>query len=1163
MIIMKNNQTRMFGDLAKGAWPRVFQCSPSLPWVVRRALTFILSVLIVLFGTVSATVAQAPGTGAVAGEVLDPTTAPVPGAQVTLVNEDTRLTRTVAATLEGSFRSTLLPPGNYSITVEARGFRPQTLPSIQVLASETTVVDFKLKLGVNTTTIEVSGSVELAESQSSTLGRATDEKTILALPLANRNFSQILALSPGVIVAVPNAGAFGKNTQNVSVNGAKTTANNFQFNGIDANNLSENSASGFAPEPGIAIPAPDTIAEFKVQTGMYDAGYGRSAGANVDIVSKAGSNEFHGSLWEFFRNDALNANDFFLKQNGQSRPVLKQNQFGGTVGGPLRKDKTFFFGSYQGSIQRNGQAQGALESAILPPLTNDRSAAALGQLFGGQTGAFGGVAVAPDGSNINPVALALLNFKLPDGSYAIPTPQTILPTGVGESTFSFPGKYREDQFSANLDQNLSQADQLSGRFFYSRDSTHQPFTPFAATVPGWGTNFSARNTMFTLSEEHTLHPNLTNLARFGYLRFNGLQTSENAIPAADVGMATPSGLPLLPGIQIQGLFTIGSFGEPFYFQNTNTFVGQDMLSVTHGRQSLRMGVEAKRHQLVLNVPFTTAGFLLLQSFPDFLIGQSAAQNGSGQSNIFQSTGASGLFRKDQRYTDFAGFVQDDIRVSSRLTVNAGLRYEYFGPPTEIHGHLSNFDPAIAPSQVPASGSLVGFLMPANYDGPIPDGVTRTSNSSFWNPDYKDLSPRLGFAFRLPGTSAVVLRGGYGIYYERLSGELVLLDVGQQPFSLTQSLLGALNAAATLQQPFVPPLPPNSAYPIFIARTPTSALAQGAISRSITSPYTQQYNLNIQYEFAHDFLWEVGYVGSKTTHLAGCVEFNQALIATPQNPVNGQTTTTNENIAQRVPFAGLAGGSYICQTSFPANYNSLQTSVTKRMSHGLDFLASYTFSKTLDDTSGTGGIDSLDLNFLGNDQTNPRESRGLTDFDRRHRFVTSFLYQPPNLKIGPGFARHMVSGWQFSGVIALQSGLPITVIDSTAGSVYGNLVGFTRGECTGVSPASSGSLISRLNGYFNPPAFAPPPTIGDGTGFGNCGVGIMRGPNQRNLDLGIQRSFRLTEASALDFRLEFFNLTNTPKFGQPLNDFAAGPAFGLISSSAGNPRIVQAALKYRF
>jgi hypothetical protein len=1123
----------------------------------------LLLVLAVFLMVAPLATAQTPGTGAITGTISDPSGARISSARVTVLNKDTNFTRDVSTTADGVFRAALLPPGDYSLTVEATGFVSQSTPNVRVLVSDTTSIHFKLQIGTSMTTVEVMENVELADTQSSALGQTTDGQTIQALPLANRNFTQILALSPGAIVGVPDAGAFGKNTQNVEVNGAKTTANNFQFNGIDANNLSENSASGFAPEPGIAIPAPDTIAEFKVQTGMYDAGYGRSTGANIDMVSRQGTNELHGNLWEFFRNDALNANNFFLNQNGQPRPELKQNQFGGTLGGPIRRDKTFFFVSYQGSRQINGQAQGALQTSILPALTNDRSAAALGALFGGQSGAFGGVAVAPDGSNINPVALALLNVKLPNGSFAIPTPQTILPGGVGESTFSFPGHYREDQFTANIDQNLSARNQLSGRFFHSHDNTNQPFTPFGATVPGWGTTFTGTNDMFTLSDAQTFSSNLTNLARFGYMRFNGLQTQENPVNASQVGMTTPDGLPTLPGIQLTGLFTIGSFGEPFYFQNTNTFVWQDTVSLTRGRHSLRMGGEVKRHQLVLDVPFTTAGFLLIQSFPDFLLGQSAAQNGSSQGNIFQSVGAAGLFRKDERYFDFAGFFQDDYRVTKRLTINAGLRYEFFGPPSEIHGFLSSFDPAAALGPVPDSGSFSGFTIPGNYKGSVPDGVTRTSGSSFWNKDYKDFAPRVGFALQLPGKKPLVLRGGYGIYYERLSGELILLDVGQIPFSLTQSPIGSLNNAATLQDPFVPPLPPNSAFPIFFPRTPTSSLSIGAISDSIRSPYSQQYDLNLQYEFARDFLFQVGYVGSGTRHLDACRQFNQALIATPENPVNGQTTTTNENLAQRVPFQGIAGGSYICQTSFNSSYNALQTSVKKRTSYGLTLLASYTFSKTLDYISGTGGTDSLEVDFLGNDQTQPRGSHGPSDFDRTHRFVLSAVYQTPNIKFGPAFVRPVLSRWQISGVSVLQSGLPITAVDSTAGSVFGNLVGDTRAECTGANPASSGSVTSRLNGYFNLAAFAPAPVIGDGTGFGNCGVGILRGPSELNLDLGVQRSFALTERQSIDFRAEFFNFTNTPKFGNPINDFAAGPAFGVITSTVGNPRIIQFALKYKF
>ena len=1110
--------------------------------------------------------AQSPATGSVSGEVLDPSGAAVPDARVSIVNEGTNLSRSVTTTSEGFFRASLLPPGSYELTVEAPEFQRQVVHSVSVVVAETAIVEVSLKIGSAATQVEVRGSTELAQTEVSALGRVTDEKTIVALPLGNRNFSQILGLSPGVIVDVPNVGNLGSNTQNVSVNGAKTTANNFQFNGIDANNIAENSFSGesFAPETGIAIPNPDTIAEFKVQTGMYDAGYGRSAGANVDLVSKAGTNNFHGTLWEFFRNDALNANDFFLKQNGQARPVLKQNQFGGAIGGPIRKDKTFFFVSYQATIQRDGEAAGSLESTFLPPLTNDRSAAALGHLAGGQSGVNGGVAVAPNGSNINPVALAILNFKLPDGSFAVPNPQRILPSGIGESTYSFPAKYREDQFSVNLDHQLSAKNQLSGRFFYSREPTDVPFNVFAAHVPGFGSQQTEGNDLFVLSDTHVFNPNLVNVARAGFTRFNGSKTSVDPITGTSVGMATPPSLPGIPGIVVSGLFTIGPPFQLFYFENTNTFIWQDTVSLTRGRHSLRAGAEAKRYQLEV-APSPPSGSLFFLSFADFLLGESGTQNGSGQSNIFSSSGGSGLFRKDERYTDFAGFFQDDIRLTPTLTVNAGLRYEYFGPPNEIHGLLSNFDPAIATAQVPASGSFSGFVLPANYGGPLASGVLKKSNSGMWNSDYKDFSPRLGFALRLMDRPTLVLRGGYGIYYQRLSGQLAAQNMGQPPFSATQRFGGVQNAAATLQQPFNPPLPLSSAFPVFIPRTPTSALSLAAISTSVKSPYTQQYDVDVQYVFGQDFLLDVGYVGSKTTHIAGCVQFNQALLATPANPVNGQTKTTNENITQRLPFAGIAGGSYICETKFDANYNALQASVTKRLSHGLDFQGSYTFSKNLDVTSGTGGLSSLDLNFLGNDQTNPGQSHGLNNFDRTHRFVLSFTFEPPELKVGPSVVRSALSRWQFSGVSVMQSGLPITAIDSTAGSVFGNLSGFSRAQCTGANPASSGSLTKRINGYFSPAAFTRPPVIGDGTGFGNCGVGILRGPGQFNFDLGVHKSFSVTETSTAEFRAEFFNLTNTPNFGLPNNDYAGGTSssFGVISSTVSNPRIIQFALKYLF
>ncbi len=919
---------------------------------------------------------QSPGTGAIAGRVVDGTDAALPNATVTAIDEATHASRTFLSSQQGEFRMSLLSPGTYSISASAKGFDRQVVSAVHVVAGETTTLEMKLSIGKAGETVEVGGKADLAQTETSTLGRAIDEEAIESLPLANRNYTQLLALSPGVVVELPNAAALGRNNQNVSANGSKTTSNNFQFNGIDANNLSQNSASGYQSEVGTAIPAPDMIREFKVQTGNYDAGYGRGAGANVDLVSQSGRNHLHGSAWEFLRNDVLNANDFFAKRNGQARPVLKQNQFGFAVGGPVRKNKAFFFGGYQGTIQRNGDSSLSLVNAILPQLGSDRSAAALGAQFcpanhpgnSGYLTSAGGTQIACDGSNINPVALSFLNFRFANGEYAIPSPQTNL-TGdpqqlpIGESTYSIPAHYREDQFAVNLDQALSNANELSGRFFYSRTPTKEPFSPFGATVPGWGTNELDQNHMFVLTDTHVFSPSFVNVARLGYMRFDGYAVIAQPVNAADVGMDTPSGLPETPGLTVNGLFTIGTAGQPFYWQDTNTFVGQDTISLTRGMHSIRFGAEVKRHLVDVNVPFVSDGFLFLLSFPDFLLGESAAQNGSSFSNVFSVTGSSGNFRKDERYNDVAGFVQDDVRLRPWLTINAGLRYEIFGPPSDINGRLPTFDPSIATPSAPDGGTLSGFVLPGNYHGPLPAGVVKSGHDGIWTTNYADMSPRIGFAARLPGARSLILRGGYGIYYDRMSGDLAEQTVGQPPFSFKQSLQGAQNGGASLQEPYEPRLPANSDFPVFLQRVPGGGLSLAAISPRLKDPYVQQYNLNLQDELTRNLLLEVGYVGSKSTHVPGCQEFNQAQLASPENPVNGETTNTTENIVQRLPFTGIAPGSYICQTIFDSRYNSLQTSVTKRLSHGLQFLAGYTWSKNLDTLSGSGGLSNFELGFL--------------------------------------------------------------------------------------------------------------------------------------------------------------------------------------------------------
>lgn len=1128
-------------------------------------------------------VAQAPGTGALGGTVRDPRGLVVAKAQVRAANESTGVMRAAETNAEGAFSMTLLSPGTYTVTVSDAGFADSSLRGVRVTVGETTGLSFSLSIEKANVNVRVPADEQIAQTESSTLGRAVDEAAMQALPLENRNFTQILSLSPGVAVALPNATALGRGSQNVADNGAKTTANNMQFNGVDANNLAQNSVENATEEVGVAVPAPDAIAQFKVQTGNYDATYGRGVGANVDVISKTGTNQFHGSVWEFLRNDVLNANDFFVKAEGGARPELKQNQFGGALGGPVLRDRLFFFGAYQGLRAVNGF--GGKTTVILPQLTSDRSAAALGAQFcptaagrnpAAYTSAAGGNQVACNGSNISPVALALLNFKLPNGQYAIPSPQINLPTApgefpIGQTTYALPAMYQEDQYTANLDANVTSRNQAAARFFFSHAPTNMPFSPNAANVPGWPTSELDQNAMLVLSDTQVVNAALVNVYRFGYMRFDGNASVISPISGAAVGMQGPTGTTtgVAPGITVDGLFTIGDAGTPAQSQITNSFIWQDTVSWTHGRHNLSLGAEAKRHQVEVNAPFSSDGLLDIATFADFLLGQNAAQNASpnGFSNVTFSGGSSGFFRRDERYADFAAFVQDNVRVGRRLTLNAGLRWEIFGPPSEIHGRLLTFDPTIASSSVPITGSLSGFEVPANFEGSLPPDVMRLGHKGLWATTYHDVSPRLGFALQLTGRPTLLLRGGYGLYFDRMSAGMIEGSLSQPPFSVQQFLFGQQNAAATLAAPFNPLLPANSAYPLFQPRTPDSGLLVGAISPRVIDPYTQEYNLNLQYALGRNTLLETGYVGSRTLHIAGTSMFNQALLASPSHPVNGATTNTAANAQQRAPFAGLSEASLNNDTRYISNYNSLQTSVTQRMSHGLEFLASYTWGKSLDETSGSNGAEFYELWLYTNDQNNPRQAYGLTDFDRSNRGVLSLIYTTPRIGTGSRLLRGAANGWQLSGIFVAQSGTPMTIIDQNAGTVYGTYPFEHRAQLSGQRVTTQGSTFQRVQtGYLDPAGFAGAPTAPFGgpgdTDFGNSGTGLVRGPGQRNVDLAVERAFPL-ESGALRFRTELFNLTNSTNFANPDRRVSDGSAFGAISSTSNNPRIVQFALRYQF
>jgi Carboxypeptidase regulatory-like domain/TonB dependent receptor len=1171
---------------------------------------FILAALLMVL-RIGTAFAQAPGTGAISGLVLDPGERVVGNAEVLVVSEQTHASRSVKTDAAGVFHVTLLPPGKYTATVHAPGFSVERSQPIDVTVSQTSSLDVKLTVAQTKTTVEVSGAASVANLESSTLGGLVDDTAIQALPLSNRNFTQILALAPGVVTDLPVPSSLGRGTINVAITGSTPTQNNIQFNGIDANNMAEDSASNAESSiVGVAVPAPDTIQEFRVQTANFDAAYGRSPGGNVDLVSKSGSNVFHGSAWEFVRNNIFNANDFFSKLDNQPRADLKHNQFGGSAGGPIWRDKTFFFVAYQGLTEVNGL--GDETQSTLPLLTQDRSAATLGAQFcpAGHLDSAGlpatgyftqalGVQVACNGSNINPVALAVLNAKLPSGQFAVPSPQMAIPNSgadpsdqfpVGQSTFTIPASYFENQFTVSIDQALSAKNLLSGRFFYSRATTATPFSPNgAANLPGWGTNELNRNTMFVLADTHNFKSSVVNVARFGYMRFDGLSEVDNPLTAQAIGITTPTGATgatlNAPGMSIGG-FTIGDAGTPSEWQVTNTFVWQDTVAVTRGRQNTRFGIEFKQNEVDINSPNETDGLLQIPSFEDFLVGQSATENGSpeGLSNVGTTQSGGGIFRRNERYADFATFAQDDIKLMPRLTANVGVRYEIFGAPTETDGRIANFDKILATGPTPAAGTFSGYTVPSNFQAPIPAGVVQTPYAGLWRTPHGDISPRLGVSWQMTEKPVLVFHAGYGWYFDQHSGGPLESGLSQPPYATSNIALGAANGGATLQDPYVTPILPQSSYPIFLPRSAAAPLpfVQGT-DPNLKDARTQEYNLNVQYAFAQNYLLEAGYVGTQSIHRLGQIGFNQSLLASPQNPVNGQTTNSVNNVTERQFYQGVPEGSLFSQSSFIGNYNSLQTSITRRFRHGFQIQASYVWSKNLDELGGEGGNDVFESQLPSNNQNDVRQSSyGLGGDDRDQRVVANFVWSVPKFSSAPTLARHLLTNWEFSGIGVIQSGAALSIFDGNAGSVYG---GFSnRAESTGVNPSTHGSLFSRVVGagrYLNGAAFEPAPEVPNGTSladqdFGNSGVGIVRGPGQHNMDMAVERVFPVWRESSLRFRAEVFNLTNTPQFGNPNTGvgFAVpqpgvqdtvSSTFGQISAEQDgpHPRIIQFAAKYLF
>ena len=789
----------------------------------------------------------------------------------------------------------------------------------------------------------------------------------------------------------------------------------------------------------------------------------------------------------------------------------------------------------------------------------------------------GGVAFKSDGSNINPTALALLNLKLPNGSFLIPTPQTIDASQPfdhqGSSIFTEPCDFVEDQFLANADYVRSEKSRLGARIFYADDRNKITFpgnffNP-APNIPGFASPNNSGYRVINLSHTYALNSARINELRFGYVRTTSRTQSHAPFKWSDIGVAEGdmSEANALPNLNILGSAAFSS-AFPLGFAQNSFVITEDFSSV-HGAHAFHFGGSLTRLQDNFNTP-GFGSFVQFLSWPDFLLGLSASGNGTGTfSNVFASIDDFGLFDREFRVWEGSSFVQDDYRIRKSLTLNLGLRYERLGQFGDKLGRNSSFDIDKANPTPPAGGSVAGYIVGSNFAGVPPTGVLRSSNTSANNgEDQNTIGPRLGFAWQvLPRTSRLVLRGGYGMYFSRPTGQAFFQGASAAPFALLRIATGVTNGAATFQAPFAQPFPTPASFPLFPPYSPTTATTIYTSAPSFRPALLQQYSVNIQGEPHDGWLVELGYVGTRGTHLQRVRSLNQAMDASATHPIRGETSNTLANVSLRVPIVGIPADSLdIVESAGSSWYNGLELSLTKQMENGLQFLSSYTFSKAMDTDGANINATSAGVALTLGNQNSPAQRWGRASFDRTQRFVFSSTWSLPSPP--HGLSHLVLGGWFLAAIATIQSGSALTIADTNSTNVFG--ISEDRAQLSGVCSknqlVTGGAVQSRLNQYFNQSCFTAPTVIGAdgiGTAFGNSATGIVNGPWQANLDIAISRTARTNwplEDSAVEFRVEFFNALNHPQFSNPDTNFTS-PTFGVINSTSVNARVGQVAIKF--
>ena len=1061
-----------------------------------------LTWLVVIAALASPATAFAQATGTISGVVTDESGAVIPGVTVEVTNTDTNQTRTAVTGADGFYTFPLLQPGPYAVKATLQGFKTYLREGLRVTVESTSRVDVRMTVGTLEESVRVTADSPLVETASAAMGTVIDEKKVVELPLNGRNFTQLGTLIPGVVAPPPGLGGaageatpggFGAATAGFSVNGMRNQSNNFLLDGASNNDTFN---TGF-----VMRPPPDAIQEFKIQTHSYSAEYGRNSGSVVNVVTKAGTNELHGSAWEFNRDDAMQARNFFAPAD-QEKPKLKQNQFGGTLGGPLVRDRVFAFGYYEGYRNTRGdtanelvfsdaQRQGNFGSTtIRDPLT--------GQPFPNNT-------IPQD--RLSPIALQLIDEFMPranNGNRYVASPDT---------------KDDRNSFGARVDYQVSDRQNVLGRYLLTKTDAASP--PIARPIGN-----TSKSTLSDYMGSHTfiVSPNAINVARVSYNKIDAEPAVTSGLSNEDFGINVPNTNPLAQGlanINIAGFPSMGDVNQPFVNRGNDVFQFTNDFTWTRATHSLKFGFDMRREHMFIAFINRPNGDL---EFNGAYSGNPAADFLLGRPSLFRRT-ATNQAQDGVGYL-YAGYAQDEWRAASNLTVSAGLRYEVALPFEDKNGALNAFHPGKQSVRFPDAPA--GLVYPG--DPGIPDGTYAT--------DKNNVAPRLGVVWDPFGEGRTTVRAAWGVFYDALAGQ------------------GDFFQSGVLAPPFTPLVEVNFPTPISLANPLDSITGSGSRfpggltiigwAEDFQTPYAYHFNATVQHQIGDNIGAEIGYVGSRGRNLPIFMEVNPGVYSPGQTAIGPRL----------FPAFSLVRPTFSVAES---QYDSLQASVRMRPTSGINFLVSYTLGEAMDHVSGLniGGEQRPILPVtIGDDASIERAldfEWGHALFDVRHRFVVSFGAELPTPENMGTVLRHVLGGWQLNGIVQKQTGFPVNLTNSQL-----SIRRLTNRPNTTCDPNENAPHTPEQ--WFNTSCFVARP-LAETAEPGNTGRNVIRGPGFASADLSLFKNIALQGRHRIQLRLEAFNAFNQVRFNNPSGAFNTGN-FGRITS-AQDGRVIQLGVKYLF